>query len=158
MVDPYAPPMDGTPSTTRPPTTPGPLTSTYEAPPYHEPPRARPDRPWREAREHERDRERELRTEPARPGLFWVVAAVGIGLLALARLVLYFAIADDLDGDVSAPAFLGVLGLIALSVGLALAGLLQRGLATPWRIALMLGAGFFAIAGWGPLGPVGFPL
>lgn len=152
MVDPYAPPTDA-PAPRGPLMGTAPLTQAYDEPPAPETVR-RPDRPWRESRfDRRRD---EPRSEPARPGLFWVVAAVGIGLLCLARLVSYFAVAGDLDGDVSAPAFLAVLGLVALSAGLALAALLQRGLATPWRIALMLGAGVFAVVGWDGLGLLGF--
>lgn len=147
MVDPYAPPAEA-PA----PAPPATAYETYGATAVHEPPRRteRPERPWRE-------RERaEPRTEPARPGLFWTIAAAGVGLLLLARLVLYFAVADELPGDRSAPAFVAVLGVIALSAGLALAAVLQRGLATPWRIALLLGAGFFAIAGWDLDGAVAF--
>ena len=156
MVDPYAPPADSAARPPRPTPTPYTEPSTTATGQVYEqaPPPARRStedyeerrRAWR--RDHDRDTVHEPRTDPARPGLFWVVAAIGIGLLLLGRLVLYFAVADELDGEVSAPAFLAVLGVIALSAGLALAGVLQRGLATPWRIALLLGAGFFAIAGW----------
>lgn len=121
-----------------------------------EPPRRR-ERAWRD-RDRDRDRDHEPHAEPARPGLFWVVAAVGIGLLCLARLVLYFAVADELDGDVSASAFMAVLGVVTLSVGLALAAILQRGLATSWRVALILGAGFFAVVGADGLGALGLLL
>lgn len=152
MVDPYAPPMDApAPSRTATGYAPTPLTQTYDRPPAAEPPRRR-ERAWHD---RDRDREHEARSEPARPGLFWVVAGIGIGLLCLARLFLYFAVADTMAGDVSASAFMAVLGVVTLSVGLALAALLQRGLATSWRIALMLGAGFFAVVGADGLGPLG---
>lgn len=160
MVDPYAPPKE---SASRP-ARPAPSSPTVEPyvpaggrtyqqtypPPYapapvHEAGRDR-DRPWRRSEEHE------PRTEPAQPGLFWTVAAVGIGLLCLARLMLFFVVSDELPGDQVAAALFATLGVIALAAGLALAGLLQRGLATPWRIALMIGAGFFAtVAGSAPI-------
>lgn len=154
MVDPYAPPMDNPPP--RPATAARPegsLVEEYPAPATNEPLRRRDrDRPWRESR-FERERERDApRTEPARPGLFWIIAGLGIGLLCLARLVLFFAVADDLDGDVSAAALIAVFGVVTLAVGLTLAAVLQRGLATPWRIALLLGGGFFAVVGWDGLG------
>jgi hypothetical protein len=158
MVDPYAPPRE---SANRPPrpapgvepyvpsnvagTTGRTYQQTYEAPPLHETPRER-DRPWR------RDEAHEPPTEPARPGLFWTVAAVGIGLLCLARLIVFFAVSNDLPDEQVAPAFFATLGVITLSAGLALAALLQRGLAIPWRIALILGSGYFAaVAGAVPL-------
>lgn len=159
MADPYAPPMDSPPprpaTATRPE---GGLVEEYAAPPAVNEPLRRRERPWREARfEREQDRDRDHdrdrpRAEPARPGMFWVIAAIGIGLLCLARLVLFFAMADELDGDISAAALIATVGVVTLSVGLALAAVLQRGLATPWRIALLLGAGFFAVVGWDGLG------
>lgn len=165
MVDPYAPPQESPPS--RPPR-PGPYADpytpasggqvyqrTYEPAPVHETPATRErfdrDRPWR------RDERHEPHTEPAHLGLFWTVAAVGIGLLALARLMVFFAVQDNLPNDQVAGALFATLGVIALSAGLCLAGLLQRGLATPWRIALLIGAGFFAVAG-GAAPLVGFAL
>lgn len=161
MVDPYAPPQD---SSGRPPR-PTPIAEPYRpsvggqayeqaypeshpSPPVHETYRER-DRRWRRGDAHE------PRAEPARPGLFWTVAAVGIGLLALARLMLLFVVQDGLPNDQVASALFATLGVIALSVGLCLAGLLQRGLATPWRIALLIGAGFFAVAGDFPFGGLG---
>lgn len=158
MVDPYAPPQE---TATRPPR-PGPhveppasatqafAPSAYD-PPVYEPASLRErelererdrvrDRPWR----RDRDTAHEPRTEPARLGLFWTVAAVGIGLLCLARLMLFFVVSDDLPDDQVAAALFGTLGLIALAVGLALAAVLQRGLSMPWRVALVLGAGYFA--------------
>ncbi|MEA3136104.1 MAG: hypothetical protein QOJ26_640 [Thermoplasmata archaeon] len=153
MVDPYAPPQE-TPNR---PIRPAPYTEpyqpsgqvyqqTYEAAPTHETAR---DRPWRRSEAHE------PHTEPAKLGLFWTVAAVGIGLLCLARLMLFFVVQDNLPNDQVASALFATLGIIALSLGLCLAGLLQRGLATPWRIALMIGAGFFAVSGGFPLGGFG---
>ena len=165
MVDPYAPPQD---SPSRPPR-PAPVAEPY-APsaggqvyeqaypetykpeayrPAHETSRER-DRPWRRHDAHD-----EPRAEPAQLGLFWTVAAVGIGLLALARLMLFFVLQDDLPNDQVASALFATLGVISLSAGLCLAGLLQRGLATPWRIALMIGAGFFAVTGAFPFGGFG---
>jgi hypothetical protein len=142
MVDPYAPPTEGP---ARPPTAyttgaTGLTQETYDRPvERYETPRER-----RLRHEHERTHER---PEPARPGLFWAVAAVGVGLLCLARLLAYFAIQDTLPNDQVAPALFGVLGVLALSAGLALAAVLQRGLQVSWRIALILGAGFFAVVG-----------
>lgn len=100
----------------------------------------------RDTRDDHRMRDR-VNLEPARPGPFWIVAGIGIGLVLLARLVWYFTVAGDLPDGLETPTLFSVLGVITLSAGLALAGLLQRGLATPWRIALVLGAGFFALAG-----------
>lgn len=165
MVDPYAPPKDSTGRPTRPgpyaePYTPSTGAQAYEQT-YPESYKPTPvndtirdrdrdrDRPWRRSDSHE------PRTEPANLGRFWTVAAVGIGLLALARLMLFFVVQDNLPDEQVASALFATLGVIALSVGLCLAGLLQRGLATPWRIALMIGAGFFAVTGAFPFGGLG---
>jgi hypothetical protein len=157
MVDPYAPPREAPSRPHRPSPSVEPYVpsnvagtgtayqQTYEAPPLHETPRER-DRPWRRSDAHE------PRTEPARPGLFWVVAAIGIGLLCLARLMVFFAVSDDLPDEQVAPAFFATAGVITMAAGLGLAAILQRGLAVPWRIALLLGAGYFAaVAGAVPL-------
>ncbi|HJQ93851.1 MAG TPA: hypothetical protein VJ874_06155 [Candidatus Thermoplasmatota archaeon] len=85
--------------------------------------------------------------DPAHPGLFWVVAAIGIGLLCLGRLLSFFSYVGDLDGEDVAPAVFNVFGVLGLAVGLALAAVLQRGLSTGVRAALILGAGFFAMSG-----------
>lgn len=159
MTDPFAPPAEGAPSrrhdlprdTTPRPYAPMGATGTVYEPPAATRVEEERDARWR--RHHEReDRWRHERDmpQPARPGLFWVVAGIGVGLLLLARLVLYFSIVDELDDDLDAPALFGVLGVVALSAGLALAGLLQRGLAIPWRIALVVAAGFFAVVGGWP--------
>ena len=87
--------------------------------------------------------------DPAQPGLFWVVAAIGVGLVCLGTLLSFFSYVGDLDGEDVAPAVFNVFGSIALSVGLALAAVLQRGLSTGIRTALLLGAGYFAIGGGG---------
>lgn len=79
--------------------------------------------------------------------MFWVVAAVGIGLICLGTLISFFTYMGDLDGEDVAPALFGVFGGIALAVGLALAAVLQRGLSTGIRVALLLGAGYFAVSG-----------
>lgn len=151
MVDPYAPPQEAPSRPARPapysePYAPSSTASggqlyqqTYEPAPVHDSARDR-DRPWRRE-------SHEPRAEPAKLGVFWTVAAVGIGLLCLARLMLFFVVQDDLPAEQVASALFATLGVIALSAGLCLAGLLQRGLHTPWRIALMIGAGFFAVAG-----------
>lgn len=146
MTDPFAPPADSTTTTvTRPPR---PRRTEPLAPvvPAYDP---RDDRDVRER--HDRDRDRDVRDhpEPAKPGLFWVVAAIGVGLLLVARLVFYFTVVDDLPDGLAAPALFAMLGIVTLALGLCLAAVLQRGLATPWRVALLLGAGFFAIAGDG---------
>src|SRR5688572_20083798 len=95
MVDPYAPPEEAParrPERPLPPVEPYTATTsgqvyrqTYDEPPAHEAYRDR-DRPWRRGDSHA------PRTEPARPGLFWMVAAFGVGLLCLARLMLFFAV------------------------------------------------------------------
>lgn len=84
--------------------------------------------------------------EPAHPGPFWLVAAVGIGLVVLGRIVLFFTNVGDLDGELVTPALFEALGVAALAVGLALAAVLQRGLSTGVRVALLLGAGYFAVS------------
>jgi hypothetical protein len=83
---------------------------------------------------------------PTTPGPFWVVAAVGIGLLCLANLVHFFAVVDDIADEQVAAALFAVLGIIALAVGLTLAAILPKGapLGLGLRVALLLGAGYFA--------------
>ena len=149
MADPYAPPQDSPGRPARPaPVAEQAYPEAYQAP-VRETYRER-ERPWRRHDAHD-----EPRAEPAHLGLFWTVAAVGIGFLALARLMLFFVLQDNLPGEQVASALFATLGVIALSLGLCLAGLLQRGLATPWRIALMIGAGFFAVAGAFPFNGIG---
>lgn len=128
MADPFAPPSD-TPRRRAP-------AAAAPVPPYEPEPAA-----WQEPRER-----RDV-ADPAHPGLFWVVAAIGVGLLCLARLFAFFTYVGDLDGEDVAPAIFSVFGVIALAIGLALAAVLQRGLSTPVRVALMLGAGYFALSG-----------
>jgi hypothetical protein len=89
------------------------------------------------------------RPEPASPGVFWTVAALGVGLILLGRLILFFVTMDDMPDDYVAPSLFTTFGVIALSGGLALAGVFQRGLNITWRIALLLGAGYFAVSGDG---------
>ena len=86
------------------------------------------------------------RAAPAHAGPFWLVAAIGIGLLCLGRLLLLLSYITDLEGEMVAPALFDVFGVLALSVGLALAALLQRGLTTGVRAALMIAAGYFAVS------------
>jgi hypothetical protein len=144
MVDPYAPPTEGP---TRTPTygATGQAYETFDRP--TERPAYETARDRRVRHERERMHDHEPRTEPARPGLFWAVAAIGIGVLCLARLLEFFAVQDTLPSDQVAPALFAALGAITLSIGLTLAGVLQRGLQVPWRIALLLGGGFFAVVG-----------
>lgn len=91
-------------------------------------------------------REANPRSEPAHAGTFWLVAGIGIGLLALARVIQFFTYVGDLDGEDMAPAIFGLFGALALTVGLALAALLQRGLSAGVRTALMIAAGYFALS------------
>jgi hypothetical protein len=128
VADPFAPPSDN-PRRRVP-------TAAKPAPAYEPEPAA-----WAEPRESREPR------DPAHPGLFWVVAAIGVGLLCLGRLIAFFSYMGDLDGEDVAPAVFGVFGVIALAVGLALAAVMQRGLSTAVRAALILGAGFFAMSG-----------
>jgi hypothetical protein len=83
---------------------------------------------------------------PAHAGPFWLVAAIGVGLLCLGRLLLLLSYITDLEGEMVAPALFDVFGVLALAIGLVLAALLQRGLSTAVRAALMLGAGYFAVS------------
>ncbi len=84
---------------------------------------------------------------PAADGmLWWAVAAAGVGLLLLARVVFVLGegnVADDAQGA----AVVAALGRVALGGGLAAAALLQRQLAMGLRLALLLGAAFVAV--WG---------
>lgn len=127
MADPFAPPSD-TPRRSRVPTT-----ATTPAPSYEPQPE-----PWQAPRDV---------ADPASPGLFWTVAAVGVGLICLGSLIAFFTYMGDLDGEDVAPALFGVFGTIALALGLALAAVLQRGLSMGVRVALLLGAGYFAVSG-----------
>jgi hypothetical protein len=127
VADPFAPPSD-TPRTPR-------RRAPNEAPPAYEPEPSR-----REVRETR---------DPAHPGIFWVVAAIGIALICLGSLVSFFGYMGDLDGEDVAPAVFVVFGTIALALGLALAAVLQRGLSMGVRVALLLGAGYFAASGSG---------
>jgi hypothetical protein len=128
VADPFAPPSDA----------PRRRTSAAARPvPAHEPEPAA----WTEPRPSVEA------SEPAKPGMFWVVAAIGIGLLCLAKLFAFFTYVGDLDGEDVAPAVFSVFGAIALAVGLALAAVMQRGLSTAVRAALILGAGYFAMSG-----------
>lgn len=136
MADPFAPPTE--PARRRRTPAAAPPSPPLAVPPYQ--PEAEPE-PW------EAPRESRPRSEPAHPGLFWVVAAIGIGLLCLGRLISFFSYMGDLDGEDVAPAIFNVFGTIALAVGLALAAVMQRGLSTAVRTALILGAGFFAMSG-----------
>ena len=89
---------------------------------------------------------------PVTPGPFWIVAGLGIALLCLGSLVRFFAVIDDIPDEQVAAALFAILGVIALAIGLALAAILPRGvpLALGLRVALLLGAGYFAFhaAGW----------
>lgn len=145
MVDPYAPPAEG-PAPARPMASPGQAYETDDRP-YDRYERYETPRDRRVRHERERTHDHEPRTEPARPGLFWAVAAIGIGLLCLARLVGFFAVVNALPNAQVAPGLFAVLGAIGLSAGLTLAAVLQRGLSVPARVALLLGGGFFAVVG-----------
>jgi hypothetical protein len=89
---------------------------------------------------------------PMTPGPFWIVAAVGIGLLCLAHLIRFFAVMDDIPDEQVAAALFAIFGVIALAVGLVLAAVIPRGapLSLGLRVALLLGAGYFAFhaSGW----------
>lgn len=95
---------------------------------------------------------------PATPGMFWILAAAGIGVLLLAHLIHYLAVLDDIPDEQVAPGLFAIIGLSLLCVGLALAALLQRGLSVPARIALLLGSGYFAMTASGWLNLLGFGL
>ena len=92
------------------------------------------------------DSGRQSSQQAAHPGTFWLVAAVGVGLILLARIVSFFTNVGDLDGKLVAPALFEVFGVAALAAGLALAAILQRGLSTGIRVALLLGGGYFALS------------
>lgn len=71
--------------------------------------------------------------------LWWLVAAAGVGILALARVVAYFD-----SGNQTGAAFLAMLGSVAVVVGMALAAALGKAL--PWgvRAALLIAAAYFS--------------
>ncbi|MEA3143481.1 MAG: hypothetical protein QOG31_805 [Thermoplasmata archaeon] len=82
-------------------------------------------------------------------GLWWLVAAAGIGLFVLAFVIAFF------DGrNHTAAAVFAMLGFVALETGLTVAALM--GVRWPWgaRVALMVAAAFFAIRAVG-LGGIG---
>lgn len=82
--------------------------------------------------------------QPAHPGPFWVVVAVGVGLLALGALIQFFTIVGDVDGEDIAPLLFATFGAIAVSIGFALAAVLQRGLPLAIRAALLIAGAYFA--------------
>lgn len=95
---------------------------------------------------------------PATPGMFWILAAAGIGVLLLAHLIHFLSVLDDLPDEQVAPGLFAIIGLALLCTGLALAALLQKGLSIPVRVALMLGSGYFAMTASGWLNLLGFGL
>lgn len=115
------------------------------APPSDAPRTRRPKTPAADAHHGSAD-DAAPRREPAHAGTFWIVAGIGIGLLALARVIQFFTYVGDLDGEDMAPAIFGLFGAVTLTVGLALAALLQRGLSAGVRAALIIAAGYFALA------------
>lgn len=73
-------------------------------------------------------------------GVWWLVAAAGVGVLVLASTIAFF------DGSRhSAAEVFSLLGFLGLETGLTLSALLGAG--WPWgaRVALMVGAAFFAL-------------
>ena len=82
-------------------------------------------------------------------GVWWLVAAAGIGLFLLAYVVSFFDRTRHSAADVFA-----MLGFLALEVGLTASALM--GVRWPWgaRVALMIAAAVFAIRAVG-LGGVG---
>jgi hypothetical protein len=79
-------------------------------------------------------------------GVWWVVAAAGVGVLVLASVIAFFDRSSH-----SAAAVFSLLGYVILQVGLVLSTLM--GVRWPWgaRIALLLGAAFLALRGGGGL-------
>lgn len=146
MVEPLAPSSTrGTRRATAPPPGAAPW-STVEHP-ERDPLRDAPPRPA-EVPRHD--------APPATPGLFWILAAAGVGVLLLAHLIRFLAVLDDLPDEQVAPGLFGVIGVMLLCTGLALAALLQRGLSVAARIALLLGSAYFAMMAAGWLSFVGF--
>lgn len=74
-----------------------------------------------------------------------MVAAIGIGVLLLAQVILFFSHFDTISSSNKAGAIFGLLGHLALIIGLTLASLLQTSLSWGVRTALLLGAAFFVL-------------
>ncbi|HUR61810.1 MAG TPA: hypothetical protein VM286_05535 [Candidatus Thermoplasmatota archaeon] len=92
---------------------------------------------------------RQMAWDRAGLGLWWLVAAVGIGLLVLAYVVAFFDRTNH-----SAAAVFALLGFIVVETGLTLTALLAAG--WPWgaRVALMITAALLAVraVGFGGVG------
>ncbi|MEA3203942.1 MAG: hypothetical protein QOI63_1622, partial [Thermoplasmata archaeon] len=75
-------------------------------------------------------------------GVWWLVAAAGIGLLLLAYVIAFFDRSNH-----PASAVFAMLGYVVLEAGLTLSALM--GVRWPWgaRVALMLGAALLALRG-----------
>lgn len=83
-------------------------------------------------------------------GLWWLVAAVGIGLLVLAVVVAFF----DGNRTHSGAQVLALLGFVAVEAGFILTSLLVAGWSWGARVALMVTAALLAVraASFGGLG------
>ena len=73
------------------------------------------------------------------------MAAVGVGILILAQVILFCSHVDAISNTNKASAVFGLLGFIALVTGLTLSSILQPGLSWGARIALLLGAAFIVV-------------
>jgi hypothetical protein len=90
-----------------------------------------------------------------RSNLWWLIAAVGIGLLALAYVISFFSNFDSIRDKDKAAAVFRLLGYLAVTAGLTLGSLLMTSLSWGARIALMLGAVYINMAGIALLGLAG---
>lgn len=80
-------------------------------------------------------------------GLWGWLVLVGLGLVALARIISLTTNLGDLDGEDVAPVLFSSLGSILASLALACAGLFQRSASLGIRVALLLGGCYFLLAG-----------
>lgn len=85
-------------------------------------------------------------TKPMLGSWGWLVL-VGLGLVALARIIALTTNLGDLDGEDVAPVLFSTLGSTLAALALAGAGLFQRTASPGVRIALLLGGCYFLLAG-----------
>lgn len=76
----------------------------------------------------------------ARSNLWWLVSAIGIGLLLLAYVIGFFNNFEDVRDEDKATAVFRMLGVLGLTGGLALGSLLTTAATWGVRLAMLLGS------------------